>query len=508
MKHSFTRRLCSIAMLCCISPVLFSQSILNVVGTGQTTGHIANINVQNNSKEPLQIKSQVFYIPSGGTYQPYIGHIPPGITVPANSVTTIPVEGFCTDVTKPAVPSGTAMPPLKEWIPVDHPNWLGNPVPGMGKPVEGQPFVVVDVTPLKPFTPGSIPGITSNPGFKPIPTTPGDNIITWPGTDNPVGGTFSPNPKPDAIAPVLIEALDRIAHAYDIERETNNNMTPLASDPEREREAVIQQTFWIYSSILSGKKYEKKDFEGRVYDQFSNTTGISVSSLPKEQKEEIDAGIADFWNTFQAVGVEAKVIRADNSMHVPSDAPVQESPASPPPASSGTSETPANCDCDSLTFQTAIDFGGLNSNTSDHAITTFTSSTNSPYKATIEIAEEDFAKKTTVKVNNIKLKCTNCRETPCKPYAPPGDAKESKMTTESEGKVLISGIEITGGKETKEDRQTSGTSAAFAVTPDKNAGNFYITFKISGTCMAADCKPKKCIRYVQINVKSKKAEKK
>jgi hypothetical protein len=282
---------------------------LEAISTGQTTGHIANILVKNNTTELLQVQPQVFYITSLITNQGHLAYIHPGISIPPNGVITIPVEGFCVDVTKPAVPEGNSLTPIKEWIPVDHPNWLGNPIPGIGEPVEGRPFTVIPTTPLKPFTPEDIPGSTSDPGFIPSPTTPvSPVIIIWPGTDIPIGGTFT---KPNEIVPELVEALDRIARGFDTEREKNPDMTPFSPDPEKEREAVIQQTFWIYTAKLFGKKYEKKDFEGRVYDQFHTTTGTPVSALPKEQKDEIDSGITKFWITFQAVGGAAKIFATE-----------------------------------------------------------------------------------------------------------------------------------------------------------------------------------------------------
>lgn len=268
---------------------------VKATGTGQTTGHIANLSIQNNGELPIKTKPESLFIPSGGQYQPYVCEIP-GITVPPGETLIIPVDGYCADVFTPPVPSGTTMPPLEDWIPV-----------GSGTPL-GDLVSIIPHDPQLPFTPADIPMITVSPGYTPRPTiSPGMNP-TWPGTDKPIGGIIHPGKDPETIAPVLIEAIHNIAKAYDKLSDDGKITTPFSGDPEKEREAVIQQTFWIYTSSLSGKKYEKETFGEKVIKQFETNTGTAIATLPEKDKENLNSGVDEFWKTFTAVGTEAKVL--------------------------------------------------------------------------------------------------------------------------------------------------------------------------------------------------------
>ena len=147
-----------------------SNTKVTATGTGQTTGHIANLSVTNNGAITLTSLSQTVYIPSSGQYQPYIGTIPP-TTLPPGQTTIIPVDGYCTDVHTPPVPNGESMPPADTWIPVGDPTI---PVP------EGSASLV-PTTPVSGFETGDIPSLTSSPDFKPVQPDPdADIIITWP----------------------------------------------------------------------------------------------------------------------------------------------------------------------------------------------------------------------------------------------------------------------------------------------------------------------------------------
>ena len=70
-----------------ISPLFSEAQTLKVLatGTGQTTGHIANLSITNTTQSTIIINSQTCYIPSDGKYQPYVATIP-GISVPADHI--------------------------------------------------------------------------------------------------------------------------------------------------------------------------------------------------------------------------------------------------------------------------------------------------------------------------------------------------------------------------------------------------------------------------------------
>ncbi|HEX5111561.1 MAG TPA: hypothetical protein VFV79_01860, partial [Saprospiraceae bacterium] len=318
----------------------FSANLkVEAVGTGETTGHIADLIIKSKEKTEVQIQAQSFYIPSDGRYQSYVAEIPKSSIQPGGT-TTIPVTGYCADIHTPPVPKGISMPPVDSWIPVGI-----NSNPGEGIPILPHPAV-------PSFDPVNIDHITTSPGFTVIPTqrptpatstnpnpkptvpgqpplpTPGANekpvnvpaqgvdpdrpqagvIPTWPGTDKPVGGTIRPDENPKVFGPVLVGAIDQIANAFDKLRDEGKVLTPFSGDPEKEREAVIQQTFWIYTAAITGKPYQRENFQERVFKQFKDNTGTSVAVLPEQDKKKLDSGISQFWNVFSATGVEAKVI--------------------------------------------------------------------------------------------------------------------------------------------------------------------------------------------------------
>ena len=288
-----------ILIILCITAHLSAQKavVISATGTGQTTGTIANLSVKNDGESPLKVLSQTVFIPSSGQYQPYVAVIPE-TALPPGVIITIPIDGYCVDVHTPPVPYGYSMTPEEKWQPVGDPT---SPIP------EGT-ISLLPTKPLPEFVPTDIPAITQSPGYTPFTGDGSGIIINWPDTDIPVGGVMDPNKDPETFAPVIVEVLADIIDAVDIILKDDQYDTPFSGNPEKERESVIQQTFWIYMAEATGDEYTQDDFAGNVYDQFRENTGNPVTSLPEEQKKKIDNGIGDFWNTFTAVGVEAKVL--------------------------------------------------------------------------------------------------------------------------------------------------------------------------------------------------------
>lgn len=281
-----------------------AQLKVTAKGTGQTTGHIATLEITNRGDEPVQLEPQVVYIPSSGKYQSYVGRIPGGQQVPPGGQVRVPVTGWCSDVHRPPVGEGTSMDP-QTWIPV------GPIVSEPGRPKPLVPTAPAITNPLAPpFSPNDIPKLQSAPGYSNERSPdPDGTTITYPGTDIPVTGTIEPDKNPRAFAPLVVEAVILIEDAADEVQNDPAITTPFAFDPVRERETLIQQTFWIYMATLTDDEYDKDDFAGNVYGQFEELTGQVVTALPKEEKKKVDQGVDAFWTAFQATGVEAKVIK-------------------------------------------------------------------------------------------------------------------------------------------------------------------------------------------------------
>ncbi|MDQ3016633.1 MAG: hypothetical protein M3R25_07945, partial [Bacteroidota bacterium] len=167
-----------------ISPLFSEAQSLKVLatGTGQTTSHIANLSITNNTLSTIIINPQTCYIPSAGIYQPYVATIL-GTSVPPGT-STIQIEGYCANVYAQPVPAGNPMPPVSDWIPVNQP---GINIPHGGTYILTTPAVAA-------FNPADIPGLIKTQGYSPF-TTKASSVITttWPNTDIPFEGSITPD---------------------------------------------------------------------------------------------------------------------------------------------------------------------------------------------------------------------------------------------------------------------------------------------------------------------------
>lgn len=245
-------------------------------GTGRTTGHIADLSVFNPSGVPATVALGACFIPSDGSYQPYIVPSVPPVSVAPHSTANIPVYGFCADIFTPPAPAGALLPPVHAWITV------------------------------APPVAGWRPDLAN--GWQPV-RAPGSTVLTIPGTDTPLSHTIDVQQYPGEAAAVLLDALNKIATAYDQLKAGGAMTTPFSGNPEKERESVIQQTFWIYAAELSGREYRQADFHKNTVRQYESATGQPFSNIPEEQKKQVEQGVQDFWNAFQATGTEAKILK-------------------------------------------------------------------------------------------------------------------------------------------------------------------------------------------------------
>jgi hypothetical protein len=128
--------------------------------------------------------------------------------------------------------------------------------------------------------------------------------------DKPIVTSFDKNP--DAVE-YLFHAITEITRTYDSLDAIGAISTPFSGNPPKEREAVIQQTFWIYTSSITGEPYTKPQFRDRMVSQYEDNTGTKIEDAPTATSEKIEQGVDDFWGTFTAVGVEAKVLSVNAS---------------------------------------------------------------------------------------------------------------------------------------------------------------------------------------------------
>lgn len=252
-----------------------SELKISASGTGRTSGIICNVTFINPTDERINVDLGTCYIPSGGNYQPYIVPRMASLGIPPKGQITVPVNGYCADIHKPPVPEGAALPAYETWI-------FPEPLAVGWKPENSNGWIPSD-----------------------------GGIALVPGKDVALGHILDINAHPKEAAPVLMEAINLITETYGRLQNEGKVSTPFSGNPEKERESVIQQTFWIYTSELTGQGYKVEDFASNTMEQYETTTGKKAADLPETEKDAMVTGIADFWGTFQAVGAEAKVLATD-----------------------------------------------------------------------------------------------------------------------------------------------------------------------------------------------------
>ncbi|MDF1695700.1 MAG: hypothetical protein P1U56_07720 [Saprospiraceae bacterium] len=302
--------------------------IISARGTGRTTGHIADLSVTNNSDQFVSLTPQLLYIPGRDKYQGYIIYIPEPITVAPGTSTTLPIPGYCANPHVPPVPLNEPMPSPSEWIPIQiipsggfeidgHPPTVPEPMnpPGgsTGPPQHTTPIRISDQVPVPGYDPSMTNTVQASPGYSEDKGSDSDIKVTYPGTQVEIEGSIDPDIDPTIFGQLAATGLTAIIDNVDTIQNSGIYITPFSNDKEKEKETIIQQTFWIYVAVILGKDYDKEDFANNVYKQFENATGKTVTSLPPEQKEQVDGGVDDFWTVYTAVGIEAKVFSQEES---------------------------------------------------------------------------------------------------------------------------------------------------------------------------------------------------
>jgi hypothetical protein len=254
-------------------PLPAGVEVLSAKGTGRTTGHVISLVAVNTGSVPVSLPPATFYIPSSGQYQSYVGRIAPGTVIGPGDTQTIPVTGYCADVRRPPVPDGVDAPPISTWHMPEGP--VGN----------------INI----PDRAGALPG--------------GRALI--PGTRVALPRAISGDQEPALAAPLLVAALAEIERKTAELQSQGKLQTPFSGNPEREREAVVQQTFWLYAAELEGKDYDKEDFTERLEQQYQSRSGQPIAAATPEEREKLQQGADDFWYSFELVGVEAKVLASD-----------------------------------------------------------------------------------------------------------------------------------------------------------------------------------------------------
>lgn len=485
-----------------------SQPLFEAKGTGRTTGHIADLTIVNKNDFKIEVNFGPYFIPSSGQFQPYIVPTIPNTSVPPNGTVTIPVEGYCTDIHHAPVPSGTSMPPINQWVRISDPivqtppniiipdTRVVSPLPEGWKPILTDGW-----KPLERTTPisVSVTGVDEKIPVRIQNLTPQIIELVEPGASNPLGHTLDIQQNPETAAPFLLEGFNRIQFKV-IELQSQGSIhTPFSSEPEKERESIIQQTFWIYTAALENKPYTIFDFTRKTVTQFESSTHKEYINLPEEQKDQLAEGIEQFWGTFEAVGVQAKVIDGGSTTVF------QQLPNGNNPRQQRSPE----CKCDSLRLTIAL-MDGNNVVQTKTTSGTFRSSNLDVELTTNAIQSQ---KKYKLKISDITVFChcdgadADCPFYPSKSTGGPDTDKPGQVKIETgENDPDASNDNFNGvlTNAAKDRWNQDGTEYTMELEFGKHEGNNsspYQCFTVTSWCKGDGCRQDLCKRKVCVKFK-------
>ena len=272
----------------------------------------------------------------------------------------------------------------------------------------------------------------------------------------------------------LLDACNRIASAYDSLKATGAITTPFSGNPEKEREAVIQQTFWIYTASKTDKPYTKEDFRKNTIKQFEASTGQSFSQAPAATQKNIEQGVVDFWTVFEAVGALAKVPGVGGAT---TDAPIE------------ISVRDANCECGEVTLKVKAFIKDPFRKEVEAKALDLSGGANTRDTLELDVLPNDQVR---LEISDLVAKCTECNL---------GECSVSNITVTINSKGMTENktetVAEAGGT------YSTATRAVEALAKDKKAAEnpvrMYITVKY--TCSNAKCSARTCEKSFEVTIK-------
>ncbi len=259
-------------------PVIPEYLDYTVEGTNQTTGDVAIITVYNPTAKPVTVTIPVCFVPSDGNNQSYVITIEVTFTVGINQKVSVPLQGYCADIYKPAVPQGVKMPDISEWIFEDE-DYLAS-----------IPMSEITGTPLSPETSGGI--------------TP-----TIPGTEIPITKAINQFDNPELFAQLSIAAFKNLEESCD---ELRNELIA-------DKQSTIQQGGWIYTAALTGNFYKVEHLMENAKKQYEANTGEKFEKAAPEDQHELEQSVKTVHISFKLIGEHAKVLNVADTKDVDPD---------------------------------------------------------------------------------------------------------------------------------------------------------------------------------------------
>lgn len=251
---------------------------VNVKATGRTTGTIAIMTVTNLSKDIVKQTIGPFLIPSHEGYQGYIVPDKYELSIPPTSVISVDLKGYCTDIHLPPVPAENPMINFSKWISESQ----MKPLPKAGvRPPEATGFEL----------------IVENQG-KEAPN------ILFPGGDGTFPYTLDISLHPEYAAPLILKTVKDLRTTYQTLQAEGKLLTPFQNKPQKELEAVVQQSLWRYTAALQAKPYTLENFKNHIAKR--NVVKNWVKEHKKTEKgKRYEQEVENWWAIFEKTGHQA-----------------------------------------------------------------------------------------------------------------------------------------------------------------------------------------------------------
>jgi len=259
------------------------EQLLEIVelatGTGQTTGHVANVVLRNKSNETLTTSIGPFLIPGDGKHQGYL--IPDSTTVKieAGASSVVKLHGFCTNINLKPAPKDESLSAFQLWA-----------IPDGTHSTTKDDWQIPN---------GFYLNVSQELGDFPYK-------LTYPGTNKTFIYSIEVDKHPKSAADLLLLCHDLLEEQYLLMEGLNTIQTPYSNNPERQKEALLQHTFWVYTSSLIGDVYTKDEFRSKMSEQFLTLVGEQKNDLLEKQFE---SGVDDFWSAFLKLANTAKIFK-------------------------------------------------------------------------------------------------------------------------------------------------------------------------------------------------------
>ena len=281
-------------------PVLDSQpkpKLLLALGTGRSTGHIATLYIKNESSQPVELVPSTYYIPASHGYQSYVGHLNPGVILAPDTVQSVPLMGYCTDVHRMPAKGGASLA-IEDWI-------LVAPLPDSMMAYRLiQPGDRVD-----PYGPVDRRALNYSAQAKEIQSNSSSRYsVCWPDDHQPLTAHLDPNADPRATAALVVRLVQQIEDVVPDLQANDQLSTPYHPEPIVEKRGVTQHAIWITMGALSGKTYDFEDFTKKMHKLWQESSGALSREDAAMASERMESGLPALWQAFEHAAGASKTL--------------------------------------------------------------------------------------------------------------------------------------------------------------------------------------------------------